>query len=257
MNSKTLIITAAISYIIFLLILLPASQVISLLKIPATTASFNGISGSIWSGRIDHLRLQRENIHAIQWDINPLSLVTGNLSAHMLGSYQNIDASALLNYSLFSKKLSLSDLRSEFSAGQLQKILELPFAELTGSMHMDMNNIVLQDNKLSHANGQIIWKDANIKLSKPISLGKINLDLTTPKSGELSATLSNKQGALSIKGQFKLMANSRYTVDVRLKPRANASAELTDLLRLLAPRKIQSEHIIQRNGRLKIPGLLL
>ena len=257
MSSKKLIITAAISYIVFLLILLPAAQIIPLLKIPASTASFSGISGSIWSGKIDHIRLQKQNIRAAQWDIKPLSLLTGKLSANILSSYQSIDATALLDYSLFSKKLSFSDLRSEFSASQLQKILELPFAELSGSLHMDMNSIVLQKNKLSQINGQITWNDAKVKVSKPISLGILNFDISTPNAGELSATLSNKQGALSIQGKLKLLANSRYTLDVRLKPRANAPAELTDLLRLVAPKKIQSEHVIQRNGRLKIPGLLL
>jgi len=257
MSSKKLIITAVISYIVFLLILLPAAQIFPFLKIPASTASFSGISGSIWSGRIDRVRLQKQNIHAVQWDVKPLSLLTGTLSADILSSYQNIDASTLLDYSLFSKKLSLSDLRSEFSASQLQKLLELPFAELTGSIHMDMNSIVLQQNKLSQVNGQIIWNDAKVKISKPIALGILNVDVSTPKSGELSAILSNRQGALSIQGKLKLMANSRYTLDVRLKPRANAPSELTDLLRLIAPKKIKSEHVIQRSGRLKASGLLL
>ena len=257
MSIKKLIISATISYIFFMLMLLPAAHVIPIFNIPASKATFSGISGSIWSGKIDHLRLQKQDLHSVQWDVKPLSLLTGKLSTHLVSSYQNIDANALVDYSLFSKQLSLSDLNSEFSASQLQKILQLPLGELDGSIYIDMSRIVLADNKLSHVTGQISWKNAKIKLSNPIPLGIINIDISMPKRGVLSATLSNKQGALSIKGNIKLLANSRYTLDLRLKPRANASSELTELLRLMAPKKNQSEHIIQRSGRLNKSGLLL
>ncbi|MCK4708607.1 MAG: hypothetical protein KAU21_08325, partial [Gammaproteobacteria bacterium] len=62
---------------------------------------------------------------------------------------------------------------------------------------------------------------------------------------------------LSIQGDIKILANQRYTLDVKLKPRANASSELKNILTLVAPRKVKSEHIIHRAGHLRDLGVRL
>ncbi|MCK5336660.1 MAG: type II secretion system protein N [Gammaproteobacteria bacterium] len=257
MKTKNIFIAGAISYFLFLLILTPAANIIPLLTPSSNKISLHGISGSLWSGEIDQVIFNKQKLQSLRWSLNPLSIFAASISTDLQTEYKGQSISSQLEYSLISKIITLNDLQSSIKATELQKILNLPFGQLDGEINIDLHTVDLVAGKLPLINGKISWNNAKLSLSNTISFGQLQLILHSNDTGDLFGELSNKQGELSIQGDIKILANQRYTLDIKLKPRANASTELKNILTLVAPRKVKSEHIIHRAGHLRDLGIRL
>lgn len=257
MNIKPTLITAVSSYILFLLILVPAANIAPLLNTPATGVKLHGISGSLWSGEIDHVSIKNQNIQSVKWSLNPLAIFGANLSTNLESSFQGQPLSTQLSYSLLSNNSTLNNLHSSINASDLTKILNIPFGQLKGIINISVDNMLLAAGKLPLIHGQVKWKNAKLSLGNTTSFGHLLLKLNSNEAGDLLGVLTNTQGELSIAGDMKVLANQTYTLNIKLTPRPNASNELKNLLPLIAPRKIKSSHIIRRSGHLHDLGIKL
>lgn len=257
MKTKHYAMTAIIGYLFFLLILTPASTVVSFLDLPPKKVALHGVSGTIWSGMIDRASFNKQQLQAISWSLNPLSLLTGSLTTALEASVYNNTVNTRLHYSYFSDQLKLTDLQSNINAKDLQQQLNLPFGELAGDIRIKFDQIEIIPNTLPSINGLISWTNARLTLAEKISLGNIFLRLEPGANNEISGKLSNTNGDLSINGDIKVSAQQIYTLHLRLKPRANASDELLSIVRLIAPRKKNNEHVLTRSGHLRQLGIKL
>lgn len=260
MKTKLLLITGSASYLIFLLILTPAANIVPWLNLPAQKISLYGISGSLWSGSIDTAVINKHKLQSSVWSLNPFSLFRASLSADLQTNYQSQPVSSRLDYSLLSNSILLTDLQSTVKADALQKLLNIPFGQLAGTIQIKLDNVEVLAGTAPLVNGSIVWNNAKFTLADTISFGQLQLALQTSESGDLSGKLSNTQGELSIQGDIKILADQSYSLNIKLKPRANASTELQNILSLIAPRKVKAAHIIQRNGHLRdlgYPGIKL
>lgn len=257
MKTKKIIITAAISYFLFLLALIPAETILPLLNKPANGITLQGISGSLWSGSIDEVDLKKQSIQSLKWSLNPFSLFTASLSSDLEASFHGQTLSTQLDYALISKAITFNDLKSTIDAKELTDVLKLPFGKLHGIVNIDLNKIRHTAGELPLVHGRVVWNNAKLTLSETSSFGRILLNLDSDDAGGLIGKLSNKQGELSIQGDIKVLANQSYTLNIKLTPRANASSELKSMLSLIAPKKVKSDHIINRRGQLKDLGIRL
>lgn len=254
MNTKHLLFTAIGGYLLFLVILVPAASIVSWLNLPPQTISLSGVSGSLWSGTIDNAVINQHKLQSTEWSLKPFSLFTARLAADLKSHYESIPVSSGVNYSLLSHSLSLTNLHSTIPAETLQQTLNIPLGQLAGTIQVTLPDVELISGKLPLVNGSIVWNNAKLTLADTISFGQIQLALASNAAGDLSAQLSNQQGELNIQGDINILANQRYSLNIKLTPRANASAELLSILSLIAPRKIKADHIIQRNGHLRDLG---
>lgn len=254
MRSRNLVIFAVSSYLFFLLLLLPASHLFTLFSPPASVLKLSGISGSVWSGSVDKVTIKNYSLDSLAWSLNPLLLFAGNIGLDLQSRFAGQSLNTELDYSLFSKKVLLKQLNSNINASELQKQLKLPFGELVGTIQLDIDRLEIKPGQLPDVSGQLSWKQAQIKLYSTISMGHISLIIASADNGELSGQLSNSGGEVSISGDIKVNANKSYNLNIKLKPRSNASKDLLNILSLVAPRKINAEHIIQRSGRLSELG---
>jgi len=257
MKTHHYIIAGATTYLLFLLLLTPAATVISFLNIPEKTVSLNGITGSVWSGQVAEATIKKQSVEAISWSLNPLSLFTGNVSTELQATVFENQVDGNLNYSYINNATTLYDISSYIKAENLQKLLNLPFGELAGSIKLDLNEIIIKPKALPSIAGDIRWKNAQLTLSEKISFGDILLTITPDDQGNLIGKLSNTKGQLIIKGDIKVTPKSIYTLRLTLKPRANASSELISILKLVAPRKVKDEHVLNKSGHLRQLGIKL
>lgn len=257
MKTKQLLITAGVSYFLFLITLTPAANIIPLFNNKTTGIVMSGISGSIWAGTVEKINLKKQTIQSLKWSLNPFSLLTANLSTDVEASVQGQAITTKIDYALFSKTTSLNNLHSSINANELKDILKLPLGDFSGIINININNATLTAGKLPLIDGLINWNNATLILSDKISFGKISLTLNNTDNGDLIGRLNNTQGELSIIGDIKVLTNKKYTIDIKLTPRANASNELKSILSLIAPRKVKSSHIIHRTGYLRDLGIRL
>lgn len=256
MNNRSLIITACSGYVFFLLLLVPASQIVSLFKPTSSQISLAGISGSVWSGTIQSLQFQNHTLNATSWSLKPLMLMTGNVSLDLQTEFFGQKLNTELDYSLFSQSVALQDLHSVINAPALQKLLNLPFGELLGDIQLNLASVNLRSGQLPAIHGNVLWNKAQVKLYSTITLGNLSLNVSSSDNGDITGQLKNSGGEVSISGDLKITNNKRYTLNIRLKPRSNASKDLINILGMVAPKKVKSEHVIQRSGHLSQLGII-
>ncbi|MDH5517087.1 MAG: type II secretion system protein N [Gammaproteobacteria bacterium] len=256
MNNRTLIITGCSSYLIFLLLLVPANQILTVFKPTLNNITLNGISGSIWSGSIQSLSVKNQLLNTTSWSLKPLSLLSANIGLDLETEIAGQKLVSKLNYSLITKSVSLSQLHSLIDASAIQALLQLPFGELNGNIELSLQQLQLMPGKLPVVTGKVNWDNALINLYSSINLGNLSLDLSSADNGDITGALANSGGEVSISGQIKVSSNKRYHLDLRLKPRSNASKDLLNILSMVAPKKIKSEHVLNRSGQLSEFGIL-
>jgi len=257
MKSHHYIIAGVTGYLLFLLLLTPAASVISLLNLPAKTISLSGITGSIWSGQVAQAQIKSQPVEAISWSLKPLSLFAGNISTKLQATVFESPVNGRLNYSYIDSSTSLYDVSSYLKADALQKKLNLPFGEIAGNLKLNFEQIIIKSKALPAMSGEIKWSNAQLTLADKISFGDILLSINPDDAGNLSGKLSNTGGELIINGDITVTAKSIYTLRISLKPRANASAELLSIIKLIAPRKEKDQHVINKSGHLRQLGIKL
>lgn len=257
MNTRSYIITGIISYCLFLLILTPASSIIAQLNLPPQRISLQNVSGSIWSGQIDHATINRQQLDNISWSLSPWALLTASINSDIEADFLDNRVQAQLSYSLLSGNINLTDIQSSLPASQLQKQLNLPFGELDGHINLNAERVEIIKKQLPLITALLSWKKAKLTLADTISFGDLFLRISPGENGELSGEISNIGGELSIKGDIKITAKQIYSLTASLTPRANASAELQSIIKLIAPKKKGNAHIITRSGHLRQLGIKL
>ena len=257
MKTSQTIIIATVAYVFFLLILTPASTIVSQLDLPPKRISLDNVSGSIWSGNIDHAVINKQSLKNIQWSLSPWSLLAASINSDIEAELFNNTVNANLDYSLLSRQIRLSDVNSTISAKDIQKQLNLPFGELDGVIKVNAEQVDIIPKSLPAITALVSWKKAHLTLAEKVSFGDIFLRLSPTDNGELKGELSNIGGQLSIKGDINVTAKQIYTLNVRLTPRANAPAELLSIIKLVAPKKKGKDHIINRSGHLRQLGIKL
>src|SRR4026208_261275 len=67
------------AFLLFALVTLPASVVLSFFHPPGVTLA--GVSGTIWKGRAQAVRSGNVHVGSVEWNLNVLALLTGKLGA--------------------------------------------------------------------------------------------------------------------------------------------------------------------------------
>ena len=68
-----------IVFVVFLIVKLPAAQVISRVQLPSEV-TVHGVSGTIWNGHAASVSVQGLPIHDVNWQLAFLPLLTGTAS---------------------------------------------------------------------------------------------------------------------------------------------------------------------------------
>ncbi|WP_416306891.1 type II secretion system protein N [Neptunicella sp. SCSIO 80796] len=204
-------------YSIFLLVHLPAAQVLGWVSLPKEV-KISGVSQTLWSGKMDQLVYQGIPLQDISWQLDFLPLLWGNAS-------MNIEAGNLRDAEQVSLKADLSLSASDTQSEGLQLYLpvnmvlgQLPIplpVNASGRFKVNISQLDYQQQCVVLA-GQGQWLNAQVAGTQgPIPLGTFNAELSCDKenvkvvikpdnSFGLDATAHiTPQGQFSIKGKFK------------------------------------------------------
>ena len=68
-----------VAYVVFAVVTLPAGVVLS--RMASSGISTDGVSGTIWNGHAQVLRISGAHLGSVGWDLHALALFTGRLVA--------------------------------------------------------------------------------------------------------------------------------------------------------------------------------
>lgn len=223
----TLGLLGLLAYLIFLVATLPAARAWAWFGESVPLQAY-GLDGTLWHGRAAVMQDELRRLEAVQWEIRPLSLLRGNLSAEVQARLPG-DGRLRSTVHLRPNRLRAEDLRLELPAPLVLTwagIDRLPVT-VDGRFESLLRELVLVDERLLRADGLLSWNSATLALGRqPLPLGNLALRLR-PGEDAILGTLTSQGGPLSLDGDLRLAPDGRFVLDMT----ARLSGEIDDATR--------------------------
>lgn len=241
------ILAVVVLYLFFLIINLPASIIVSNINLP-NNAVLTSISGTVWSGKVEQLKISNIEVGSVSWKLSPLNLIIGELAADISIVNRKQYLNAEVNISL-SGKIKLEETRFSIDLTSLAPLTYgMPFAyagKASGYFPVSFfhkNNFVGVNGKLSLSSIEMISPQNQY-------FGDFIVDFRAEKEGATSGKIKDSGGALSIDGQLALKKNGQLNTSVKLSARETGGS-LEKMLSFLGRKDTSGR--IQLNNNIKL-----
>lgn len=201
------------------------------------------ISGTLWSGACAGLAAGGSPIGDLTWDVHPLRLLTGRLSADVALSRGAGTARARVDVSL-GGALSARGLRAAFPLDHAL-VSALP-PGMQGSVQADIPLLELDGSRITALRGRIDVHGLTDARGEPMGDYRLSFpakDSSGPSDGASGASgrasggpvghLTDLGGPLSVDGTVRLTPEPGYVIEAQIAPRPGAPPELVDAMRFL------------------------
>jgi general secretion pathway protein N len=233
------------AFIVFALVTLPADVVLSRITSPA--ASFSGVSGTLWNGRAQALRVGGMHAGSVEWDLHVLPLFTGQLSADVKVTRTDGFAQGEVAATP-SGRLVLEGFTASFPVSALPA--NVAQGGWSGTLNLKLPRLVLEDGWPTQADGTIEALDLVGPANKPAEIGSYKIAFTGANAspGVLSGALTDLGGPLQVTGTVQLKPDRSYLVDGLIATRPNAPTAVTNTLQYLGPPDAQGRRQFSFEG---------
>lgn len=250
LSKTTLFLTtyALLSYLLFLLANIPAQQVWQFIpQQNRARLQISHIDGSLWSGQISNLKINRLSLGQLDWNLDLLPLFLGQigLDTRIQGPLGKLQSHLILST---HGRLQITDLSGRMPAESLNPYT-LP-ATLGGDINLKIQKLLFQNKQILQMWGEMHWRNASISLMRTIELGDVRLRAKPEGDGSI-LHITNKKSALGIEGSIKLDAKGRYSVKLTLVNRDSNRKDIRALLHMLGHADATGKVHIQRQGQLQ------
>jgi len=254
MKKKYYILTAIVSYFIFLIATIPARPVIDLFK--SDMILMTGVSGTLWNGKAHVINIDNTaQLNNTKWSFSGWKILTGNIAIDIDTQYSNRNITTELGSS-FLGRLFISNLNAEITADDVAKLANIPIAQLSGLITLDIEHAQWKQGELPLATGVINWRDATVTVTESASLGNVSITLSESEEQLLIADIKNQGGDIKISGSAKLVPEEDYAVNITLSPTATANNNIKQSLGLFSEKQNNGTYLINNTGSLNQIGLL-
>ena len=218
-------------YLLTLIWTLPAAVVWSQFesRLPAAV-TLHGLRGTLWSGQVARMSVEGIDQGRLSWRWRPGQLLRGQLGLDMVWQPANGKVNAQMDASMNSLKLSA--ITGVLDAASMAKINNAPFV-LRGNWLLDIPELILEDfDKVTAADGRLVWQEAAGGLPQPLFLGHLTARLSAAED-QLLLALQDEGGPLALEGDARWQPGHPMYLDLRMQTRPTAERGLIDGLALL------------------------
>jgi general secretion pathway protein N len=235
------------AFVIFALVTLPASVVLSRLGSAGVSAS--GVSGSIWNGKAQVLQITGVNVGSVEWDLHVLPLFTLHLNADVKVS--RVDGFASTGLSVGpGGKVTLEGLTASLP---LSAINNPQLRGWNGQLNAKFARLTLDKGWPTEVDGTLDAIDVIGPPRKPANVGsyRVVFDPAASTPEMLQGAVSDAgNGPLQITGTIKLKADRSYELDTFLATKPNTPQNLARSLEILGPPDAQGRRQFSAAGTL-------
>lgn len=249
MKKRHYILTAVISYFVLLIATIPAKPVTDLVN-KNTPVTIQGVSGTLWNGKAYVITAQNNiKIDKTEWSFKLWKLLLGKVAVDVNAQFLDNDVNAELGTS-FLGRYFINDLSAKIAAQEVAQLANIPLAQLSGIISLDIESAQWKQGELPLAEGEIKWTDAMVTVTDTASLGNILIQLGESEQQLLSAIIENQGGDIKISGTAGLVPEADYTVDLKLLPTASANNNIRHSLGFFAQKQSSGEYTLKKSGPL-------
>ena len=239
-------------YLVFLVVLFPASMAVKLAPIPANTV-ISGVSGTIWSGSIDMLSVQKRQLEMVRWDLSVASLLTGTVKADIsIGSRSSaVNGKGVVAYSFSG--LDISGLRFEAPSDFVLGNARLPFrTKIQGDISALVDSFEQGLPWCEQLSGKLFLNRVQVTNQfGDYPLGDIELGLSCI-DGNVQHATDEKLNGLGLEGNIVLADNKMMQVNAKIREVNTQPDDLKKALGFLGKKDSQGYYPITHQGRLPI-----
>ncbi|HIG41637.1 MAG: type II secretion system protein N [bacterium] len=199
-------VAALLSFIIFMAVLTPAAVVWRLIsdEVSIPNLQVYQVSGTLWNGQAE-LKYRQFPISSLHWEIDPLSLVYGDIELEFLisGDSHEFSGEALLGHS----RVAIVNLRGTLGSRYINDVSRSQGYTISGEFEVRDVNLATDFRLFNDAGGRVYWSGGRIvSLNEP---GTRVWDLPSLE-GDLDLVDSSVE--------LLIHREQASVVDIRLKP---------------------------------------
>lgn len=249
MKKRVYIITAIVSYLVLLIATIPANTMSSLIN-DNSPVKIRGASGTLWHGKAFSVSVDNSiQLQSTEWSFNVWKLLIGKVAIDVETQYLNNEISSEIGTS-FLGRYFINNLNATISAEDLAQLAEIPLAQLSGLVSLNIEHAQWKQGELPLASGEINWKDATVTVTDSAALGNVSIILSESDQQLLTAEIKNQGGDITISGSAELVAEADYAVNIKLTPTASAKNNIKQSLGLFAQKQKNGDYVLKKSGPL-------
>nr|WP_250885917.1 type II secretion system protein N [Shewanella jiangmenensis] len=247
------ILLAIVLYVVFLVVLLPASVVVALAPLPAGVA-VSGVSGTLWQGEAQTVQINQRQLEQVRWDLQLLKLFTGTVAADVQvgGRSSALKLKGELGWSLAGVKVA--NLKLDTGHGFLLGNTRLPFgATITGDVSLMLAEFAQGQPWCERLGGKLFLQNADLKNQfGSYPLGNIELNLGC-ENGQVQIAVPEDKNQLGLTGSALLTDGGKVMVQAKIRETEFQSADMKKALAFLGRKDAEGYYPLVWQGR--VPGL--
>lgn len=237
-----------VSYLIFAIATVPAAIALSVAPMPKGT-QLAGIGGTLWDGYASQLQHKGQTVNNISWQLNPLALITGRVSADVkFGSARDRDTISGVGH--VSASFSGSDISAEnftlrIPAPLAIKQFRLPMnIETQGRLLLSLTAFDQAQPFCETLNGKITWQNAGASyLGQNVNLGELAGKLGCDNG---ALTLSIKDvNPLGLQADIKVAEGNKISAQGFVKPDGTMPRSVHQMAQMLGQPDREGRYIIK------------
>lgn len=213
-------------YFIFLIIKLPAVQVLSLISLPKGI-NVSGVTGTIWNGYSQRVQVNGLPISNVNWSLSVFPLLLGEISADIeAGNIRDTDQISASGYASFKgQHLQVENLLAYMPTNLIISMLPLPIpVKADGRFKIELDELDYEAG-CQTLSGKGQWLNANFtSTTGVIDLGNFNADLNC-ENGSLVVDIK-QPNRFGLTAKATVPADMKFKITGRFKPDANLPEEV-------------------------------
>lgn len=250
MKKAWVVTLVALVYGITLLVGIPARLLVQQLPVPEGVHLI-GVQGTWWQGQIDHVQYEDRNLYNLQWQLDGLALLRGQLAIQVQvpsAASNAVHGEVHVHWSLFSRQLQLENTLIRGDLSILNRWLDVPeWIPLRGQMLLSISRFYTHlpwtEYSCAELQGRFAAMDVQGRMG-PIwyDLGDYQT-LFSCRNGALTAVMdANNYLGLSLDGQWTPQGVSGQ---VRMLPHEQTPQPFHDAVQLFGQTNSQGQAILE------------
>jgi general secretion pathway protein N len=239
------ILPLAVSYLIALVVMVPARIAIERLSLPQGL-NLEGVSGTLWQGQAQTLRWQNQQIGPFSWVWRSKGLLEGQLAALVeLSDVRGIKGNGAVGW---NGEWRIDDARLYFPAAEVGHALALS-AQFSGEIDAKLTHLRFTPKGCIAAKADLHWKNGSVAdTAGLLTTGDTRLRVKCVNQQWL-ADITQDSAQLRSKGQFSLPGHQQYRLQAELTPEPGFPPALQMLLAQGASDEKNGRYTFETSGR--------
>ncbi|MCP3689325.1 MAG: type II secretion system protein N, partial [Gammaproteobacteria bacterium] len=205
---------------------------------------FNGLDGTIGSGRLDQLSIDRVLFNNISYEFEASCL----LKLSICYRFDFEQGRASIGAGLLSQNMFLNDLQISYPLENLSAYTDKFLVQPSGSLALSIESATFDQQSLSQINARAVWQAAGVS-GEAINLGDYELTIASEKQS-YRFELRDQEASLTVDGKGQIKADGQYTLNVSINSQPGLAPEVKAALEFIAKKQGLNKFQIRRTGKL-------